>query len=356
MDYKNKIIAVDFDGTLCEYRWPEIGEPNEELITYLKERQKNGDKIILWTCRVGDMLKKAVEWAAEFGLIFDAVNENLPEIIDSFGTDSRKIFANEYIDDRTIPISSCRPKSNTQSWAEEEVKIACQRERNMVYCYESALKAFQSLLEEEHTPFSIGITKYILNRLLDRKPLSPIEDTEDVWLNSNSSNEGNDYQCKRVRSLFKHVNPDGSVKYMDVDRHRVIEVDNPDTYYVSGLVDLIMDELYPIQMPYFPEDKTFDFFCERFLSDRKNGDFDTVGILYAIEPLGKRVEINRYFKESEDDFVEIEKDEYEERRQMHLKRKEIETSNKDINDGCICADSCYDCGAYGSCGNSKDEC
>lgn len=57
-----KIIAVDFDGTLCENSWPEIGEPNEELIEYLRNRKKDGDKLILWTCRVEDMLQKAVEW------------------------------------------------------------------------------------------------------------------------------------------------------------------------------------------------------------------------------------------------------------------------------------------------------
>lgn len=98
MDYK--IIAVDFDGTLCENKWPEIGAPNKELIAYLKERQTSGDKLVLWTCRVGEILKNAIDWSAEHGLIFDAVNENLPESVSFFGTDTRKIFANEYIDDR----------------------------------------------------------------------------------------------------------------------------------------------------------------------------------------------------------------------------------------------------------------
>ncbi len=54
------------------------------------------------------------------------------------------------------------------------------------------------------------------------------------------------------------------------------------------------------------------------MTDRKNGDYDTVGILYEIQPDGKRVEINRYFKEGEEDFVEIDKDEYEERRSQNL--------------------------------------
>lgn len=88
----SKIIAVDFDGTLCENKWPEIGEANEDMIYYLRKRQAEGDKLILWTCRVGDMLRKAINWCYNYGLIFNAVNENLPEIIDSFGSDTRKIF------------------------------------------------------------------------------------------------------------------------------------------------------------------------------------------------------------------------------------------------------------------------
>ena len=110
-----KIIAVDFDGTLCENNWPGIGAPNEELIEYLRNRKKDGDKLILWTCRVEDMLQKAVEWCKERNLVFDAVNENLPEIIENFGSDTRKIFANEYIFRNEVPYvmrhksSPCKP-------------------------------------------------------------------------------------------------------------------------------------------------------------------------------------------------------------------------------------------------------
>ena len=95
----SKIIAVDFDGTLCENKWPEIGRPNEELIHYLLDQKKQGAKLILWTCRAGKLLEAAVRWSSEQGLLFDAVNENLPETFEWHGGDSRKIFAHEYIDD-----------------------------------------------------------------------------------------------------------------------------------------------------------------------------------------------------------------------------------------------------------------
>lgn len=54
--------AVDFDGTLCENAYPEIGAPNLPLIDKLISRRRLGAKIILWTCREGEMLTRAVEF------------------------------------------------------------------------------------------------------------------------------------------------------------------------------------------------------------------------------------------------------------------------------------------------------
>lgn len=95
-----KIIAVDFDGTLCEDRWPYIGNPNKQLIAYLRDEQRHGAKLILWTCRKDEYLDAAVDWCKKHKLNFDAVNENLPETLEWFGEESRKIFAHVYIDDR----------------------------------------------------------------------------------------------------------------------------------------------------------------------------------------------------------------------------------------------------------------
>lgn len=324
---ENNIIAVDFDGTLCENKWPEIGMPNEELIEYLKKRQTNGEKLILWTNRVGNRLDEAVKWSAEKGLVFDAVNENLPEIVEAFGVDSRKIFANEYIDDRNRSIGSCREKSSIERWAENEVAIACCREKpdrkdgEWDYgcaCYESALKAFHSLCEDGHSGFSIGLTKAILNRLINNKPLLPIEDTNEVWSDisdmSGLKGEECNYRCKRMSSLFKYVYADGTVKYRDVDRYHGVNINCPDAPYHSGLIDTVMDELYPITMPYMPADRAYKVYTEEFLVDPKNGDFDTVGILYVITPSLERVEINRYFKEAPNGFAEIDEAEYVKRK------------------------------------------
>ena len=97
----NYIIAVDFDGTLCTECWPEIGAPNLRLIGELIYRRGMGDKLILWTCRAGEQLDNAVKWCKSFGLSFDAVNDNVPEIIEKYGSNSRKITADIYIDDKS---------------------------------------------------------------------------------------------------------------------------------------------------------------------------------------------------------------------------------------------------------------
>ena len=100
-----RAIAVDFDGTLCENAWPKIGEPNTALIDQLIEEQKNGAVIILWTCRARRMLKDAVSWAEQQGLVFDYVNRNVPERIRAYKNDSRKISADVYVDDRAAAFS-----------------------------------------------------------------------------------------------------------------------------------------------------------------------------------------------------------------------------------------------------------
>lgn len=96
------IYAVDFDGTLCESIYPGIGEPNIVLINHLIKRRKQGNKVILWTCRYGKRLEEAVEWCSKRGLEFDAVNENLPEMIEWYGYDCRKIAADVYVDDKSV--------------------------------------------------------------------------------------------------------------------------------------------------------------------------------------------------------------------------------------------------------------
>lgn len=226
-------------------------------------------------------------------------------------------------------------------WAKREVEIACKRENPNreegewdygCACYESALKAFNSLMEDGHSGFSIGMTKHILNRLIDGKPLTPIEDVPDVWREcSRGRDKYKTYQCNRMGSLFKDVYPDGTVTYSDVDRFVKIDINNPSSTWHSGLVDRIAGELFPIAMPYMPTDKPYKVYCQDILTDPKNGDFDTVAIFYIDTPEGERVQVNRYFKEGSkknEAWTEIPVEEWEERCELHNKRELQEVQNE----------------------------
>lgn len=97
------IFAVDFDGTIVENNFPEIGKPYTEFVDELKRLQGEGHKLILWTCRTQEYLTKAVEFCEqELGLHFDAINDNLPEIKREWNDDPRKVYADYYIDDKNI--------------------------------------------------------------------------------------------------------------------------------------------------------------------------------------------------------------------------------------------------------------
>ena len=220
--------------------------------------------------------------------------------------------------------------SNMLDWAEREVAIACEKEnpnkkdREFDYgcaCYESALKAFKSLCDDCHSGFSIKMTQVILNRLIDGKPLTPIEDMDDVWnLIENYEDGYRSYQCKRMYSLFKDVYADGTVKYDDINRSYCIDIHDSNNEYSSRLVRRIIDKMFPIAMPYMPS-KPIKVYCEDFLTDKKNGDFDTVGVFYALKTENdkqKKIEINRFFREpkegEEGRWTEISKEEYMQRR------------------------------------------
>ena len=209
-------------------------------------------------------------------------------------------------------------------WAKKEIEIAVARERlvdgskegEFSYggaCYESALKAFESLCEDGHSGMSIKFKKTMLNRLIDGKPLTPIDDTDDIWECSNNNGFDIDYdiyQCKRMSSLFKEVYPNGRIIYRDVDRYYCLDVLTGSTYRF-GMIERILNELYPITMPYMPEDKPYIFMVEELKLQDTAGDFDTIVVHSLHKPDGEIIELNRYYTEDEiGRMVEIEEKEY----------------------------------------------
>lgn len=215
-----------------------------------------------------------------------------------------------------------------KEWAKKEVELACKHENpdrkegEFDYgcaCYESALKAFNSLCDDGHSGFSIKMTQAILNRLIDMQPLTPIEDTDDTWNICSRLKDGSEvYQCKRMPSLFKYAYGDGTVKYHDNDLSYCVDINNPNVTYSSRLGEEIIDEMYPITMPYMPG-KPIKVYCEDF------GNFDTVGVFYALKTENgkqQKIEINRFFKTMENlglgCWEEISKEEYYERKDRQI--------------------------------------
>ena len=98
------IIAVDFDGTIVEHRYPEIGRERPFAIETLKMLIADHHRLILWSVREGQLLEDAVKWCKERGVEFYAVNKDYPE---EKGTEnnnhfSRKLKVDLFIDDRNI--------------------------------------------------------------------------------------------------------------------------------------------------------------------------------------------------------------------------------------------------------------
>jgi hypothetical protein len=101
VDFSGIKIAIDFDGTIVEHEYPEIGKEKLFAFLTLKELNKKGARLILWTFRTGKELEDAVEFCRKNGVEFYAVNKNYPEEIvnESVG---RKIDADIFIDDKNI--------------------------------------------------------------------------------------------------------------------------------------------------------------------------------------------------------------------------------------------------------------
>lgn len=97
------IIAVDFDGILCENEFPEIGPPIYSMVSFIRELIDLGHEVVLWTSRVDQPLEDAVAWCEDRGLHFCAVNDNAPsnkkQFYGLYSTSPRKVYADIYIDD-----------------------------------------------------------------------------------------------------------------------------------------------------------------------------------------------------------------------------------------------------------------
>lgn len=233
-------------------------------------------------------------------------------------------------------------------WAERECRIACKKENpefdfdsdDFDYgcsCYKSALKAYKSLMEDGHSGASFGFTKNILIRLMEGQPLTPITDEDffsgdgkpivvepDEYLKKRGLKSS--IQCSRMTSLFRDEALDGKVTYHDVDRAYFVDIEEPSNTYCSN--DRFLDEMYPITMPYYPQGGKFVIYAQEFLTDKKNGDFDTRGLIYMTTPKGERVELGLYYTEMDGKWTQIPKAQYDELLAKRIDKLSVKVADK----------------------------
>jgi hypothetical protein len=231
-----------------------------------------------------------------------------------------------------------RQKSSTTSWAEREVALAIEREREFERkdaeehgkkydpkgfsyggaIYESALKAYRSLSKDDHSGMSWSITGKVLMRLMKNRPLTPLQGSDDEWVKVLEDEDW--YQNSRCTSVFKRVRSDGTVKYTDNDY--AVCIDDHDGYTLN--FGLLNDEVYsrwPITFPYMPSEKPYKVYDRAFDSvNAELGCFDTVACLRIEEPDGTVHTVNKFWKEVDDHFEEITKEEYDLRMESYMNK------------------------------------
>jgi len=231
-------------------------------------------------------------------------------------------------------------------WAERECRIACKKENpNFNFdddgafdygcsCYKSALKAYKSLCDDGHSGCSFAVTRNILKRLLDGNPLTPITDEDFLKQDSGEVSEWmkeknirSIIQCSRKGSLFRTEYMDGTVKYHDNDRQYFVNVEDPSCNYTTN--SDFLDEMFPITMPYFPDNRKYAIYEQTSLVDAKHGDYDTKGIMYVITPDGQRIDVGIYKTEGDDHKMHtITKEEYDKLLEKRIDKVSITSSDR----------------------------
>lgn len=173
-------------------------------------------------------------------------------------------------------------------WITERVSKECNGDgfdEYIIGVYHSAQKAYNYVISNVKNGYEYQEVIHYLFPILNDNVLVPIEDVEEIWNDVNDFFLGRDekkkriyttYQCKKMSSLFKDVYSDGHIVYRDIDRAYCKEkcVGNGGKEYYSTYtshLDKIVDDLYPIKMPYMPEVGRYCVEVERFVYDKSNG-------------------------------------------------------------------------------------
>ena len=93
------IYGIDFDGTIVEEKYPAVGKAKTEVVDFIRRLKRAGHRWILITMREGESLDEALEFLAINDILPDGVNDNLPDRVEMWGNNPRKVYADIYIDD-----------------------------------------------------------------------------------------------------------------------------------------------------------------------------------------------------------------------------------------------------------------
>lgn len=209
---------------------------------------------------------------------------------------------------------------NMLEWVENEVNIACKR-NEFEYegsQYEYALNAYRSV-------YGNFISEMFLKRMIDGIPLSPITE-DDFEVDHQSEEYLNDAgllsteKCTRYYVLHRNTRKNGEVYYSDIYRTVCVNINNQADYFTSSIANTIVNEMFPITMPYTPVNGQYRVFVEYFKSNKnKDYDYDTYKFLYLITPEGNKVDLNMFKYEKDGILYDITEEEYEERKRNKVK-------------------------------------
>lgn len=207
-------------------------------------------------------------------------------------------------------------------WAAKEVELLCKKLEGdyAKKCASAALEAFNFITNQGHSGCSIEITKSILFDLLNGRPLTYIQGLGGEWRLAYNKGDSKVYQNLRRSSLFKTAYSDGTIEYKDNNTSYCVNKNGGPSYNNTFIQQEAIKALseqgindYCVVFPYFPAREKLEIVKEDCMYDKtKNGDYDTIGILYANVPKLGKVNINKFYKEAEKGgFQPITKEEYD---------------------------------------------
>lgn len=184
-------------------------------------------------------------------------------------------------------------KSKKYEWAKKEIGKLDADEKKL---NKTVLKLAKKICKANPSLLATRFIKRRFNRIVEGLPLTPITEDNAEW----EEVEPNKWQSKRYSALFKYVSEDGTVTYTDVGRRKWDLGD-----------DKILDELFPIKLPYYPSLEKYYVESEIWLC---KDDTDVIGIHYIITPEMEYIPVNKYYWDVNGERKEITKEEFDERR------------------------------------------